>query len=75
MLADDDAFLTLWDLETGMPVTTQGLKPRGWGALHEISPDGNTIAVVSNDGEEEWFIQFWRAPSWEEIGPAEQQSD
>ena len=64
LLSDGDAYLTLCDSETAMPVMSQGLK-------HEISPDGNTIAVMSNDGEQECFIPFWRAPSWDEIEAAE----
>jgi WD40 repeat protein len=59
----------LWDLATRrelLSLHAQGQYFFGFG----FAPDGDTLMAISLDGH----VHLWRAPSWEEIGAAEQRS-
>lgn len=58
----------LWDVAARRQVATLRSKGRFFWCV-SFSPDGNTIAAKSDDGN----LHFWRVPSWAEIEAAEQE--
>jgi WD40 repeat protein len=63
-----DETVTLWDTESHEKLLTLEGTGSAFSRSVASSPDGNILAARSRRG----LLHLWRAPSWEEIGAAEQ---